>query len=226
MTQARMEKLLQKLEQGAQVTIVALGDSNTELTFHTRGRLNWPLLLQEGLFEKYGPNRVFLINAAHCGTGAGDGLKRLDRDVFRFQPDLLIVCYWDGNMQIMREIIETSRAAGIPELLLRTPNPVVAPNMPAVQPPVTAGREWPGSNVGDVARKILALGKEMEVPVCDHYHAWMNSDYEHRGKQVTDPNKLWLRMSDAIHPNGLGHLAFYRELAPFFDLPTKLSWEH
>ncbi len=30
-------------------TIVALGDSNTELTFHTKGHLNWCYLLQEAL---------------------------------------------------------------------------------------------------------------------------------------------------------------------------------
>jgi hypothetical protein len=32
-------------------------------------------------------------------------------------------------------------------------------------------------------------------------------------------------MSDAFHPGPLGHLAFYRELAPAFKLPEKLPWE-
>lgn len=225
MKQVRMERLLAKLEKGEQVTIVALGDSNTELTFHTRGRLNWPLLLQESLFEKYGPNRVIMINAARCGTSASDGLQRLERDVFRFKPDLLIVCYWGADMQPMREIVEKSRAAGIPELLLRTPNPVIAPNMPDVDPPVKPGKEWPGSDVGEISRKIVALAREMNVPVCDHYSAWIQADSEHRGPATTDPNKLWMRMSDASHPNDLGHLIFYRELAPFFGLPDRLSWE-
>jgi hypothetical protein len=31
--------------------------------------------------------------------------------------------------------------------------------------------------------------------------------------------------SDVSHPGPAGHLAFYRELAPCFDLPAKLSWE-
>jgi lysophospholipase L1-like esterase len=47
-----------------------------------------------------------------------------------------------------------------------------------------------------------------------------------KGIPVTNPNKLWMRMSDATHPNALGYLAFFRELAPLFDLDTKLSWEH
>jgi lysophospholipase L1-like esterase len=178
------------------------------------------------LFEKYGANKVILVNAARCGTTASDGVKRLDRDVIRFKPDLLIVCYWGDDMRPMREIIERSRAAGIPEILLRTPNPIVAPNMPAVTPPVAGGQEWPGTHVGDVTKKILALGQEMNAPVCDHYHAWLELDIAHRGPQESNPNKLWMRMSDATHPNDLGHLAFYRELAPFFGLPTTLSWEH
>jgi lysophospholipase L1-like esterase len=224
--QETMTKLIAKLKKGEQVTIVVIGDSNTELTFHTRGHLNWPLLLQVALFEKYVANKVIMINSAKCGTGSSDGVKRLERDVFRFKPDLLIMCYWAGDMKSMRTIIEKSRAAGIPEILLRTPNPMVAPNMPRVNPPVKAGKEWPKSHVAGATKKILALAKEMKVPVCDHYNQWLQSNVSHDGPGGTNPNKLWMRMSDASHPNEIGHLAFYRELAPFFGLSKKLSWEH
>ena len=53
MGQVKVPRLISKLEKGEQVTIVALGDSNTELTFHTRGYLNWPYLLQEALLAAY-----------------------------------------------------------------------------------------------------------------------------------------------------------------------------
>ena len=221
----RVEGVISKLERGEQVTIVALGDSNTELTFHTKGHLNWPYLLQEALFERYGANKVIMINAACCGTGASDGLARLDRDVLRFKPDLVIICYWDGDMGVMKKLVQRVRQDGKAEVLLRTPNPVVAPNIPAVTPPVTAGKEWPGSNVSAVARKIVALGEELGVPVVDHYGSWMQADASHAGPPTSNPNKLWMRMSDATHPGPAGHLAFYRDLAPFFGLPAKLSWE-
>ena len=45
-----MKRLLQKLAEGRKATIVALGDSITELTWHTRGHLNWCGYLQEALF--------------------------------------------------------------------------------------------------------------------------------------------------------------------------------
>ena len=219
------KRLLAKLEKREQVTIVTLGDSNTELTFHTRGHLNWPYLLQEALLEKYGPNRVILIDAGCCGEGAAGGLARLDRDVIRFNPDLVIICYWDGNMNDMRKIVEKIRAAGNAEILLRTPNPVIVPNMPPVTPACTAGNEWPGSKVGEVASRIVALGKELGIPVVDHYRSWMKADASHHGPPSTNPNKLWMRMSDASHPGPAGHIAFFRDLAPYFGLPTQLSWE-
>ena len=218
-----MKKLLTKLERGEQVTIVALGDSNTELTFHTRGHLNWVYLLQEALFEKYGANRVIMIDAGHCGEGSEGGLKRLDHDVLRFEPDLVIICYWDANEEAMTQLVRRVQKTGA-EVLLRTPNPAVVPNMPAVTPPLPAGKEWPDYRT-DVAGKIVALGKKLDVPVVDHYTAWLKADASHAGPGVTNPNKLWMRMSDATHPGPLGHLAFYRELAPFFGLPEKLSWE-
>lgn len=71
----------------------------------------------------------------------------------------------------------------------------------------------------------MALGKEMDVLVVDHYKSWMETDTSHEGPPTTNPNKLWFRMSDSIHPGELGHLAFYRDLAPHFGLPEKLSWE-
>jgi len=223
--QANLCKLISKLEKGQQVTIVALGDSNTELTFHTKGHLNWPYLLQVALFEKYGPNKVIMINAGHCGQGAKNALPRLKRDVLRFDPDMVIICFWDGNMDDMRELIKKIRQSSDAEILLRTPNPIVATNQPSVVPKVAAGKEWPNTSVKEVVQKIVKLGKELNITVVDHYKLWIESDYSHNGPDVTTPSKLWLRMSDSFHPGPLGHKIFYRELTPYFGLPEKLSWE-
>lgn len=220
-----LEKLLAKLDAGQQVTIVALGDSNTEQTFHTRGALNFVGLLQCGLLDKYGANKVIMINAGCCGEGTPGGLARLDRDVLRFAPDLVIICYWDGDMNALRQIVEKVRATGKAEVLLRTSNPVVVPNMPGVVPPMEINKEWPGMSTGEVARKVVALAGELGVPVVDHYSAWLAADTGHEGPPVSNPNKLWILMSDATHPGPLGHLFFYRQLAPYFGLPEKLPWE-
>ena len=72
---------------------------------------------------------------------------------------------------------------------------------------------------------IVALGRELDVPVVDHYTAWMKADASHDGPSGTNPNKLWMRMSDAPHPGPAGPVAFFRELAPYFSLAPTLSWE-
>jgi lysophospholipase L1-like esterase len=224
-TAPNLDRFLAKLDAGQQVTVVALGDSNTELTFHTRGSLNWVGLLQVALFDKYGNDKVMMINAGKSGDGTAAGLARLDRDVLRFEPDLVIICFWDGDMDSLREIIRRVRASGKADVLLRTSNPIVAVNMPPVTPPVEAAKEWPGTDKGEVAKRIVALAAELQLPVVDHYTAWVTADGTHQGPGVSNPNKLWCRMSDAFHPGPLGHLAFYRELAPMFKLPEKLPWE-
>jgi len=88
-----MKQSLTKLHGKEHVIIVALGDSNTELTWHTAGRLNWVGLLQYALFEKHGPNTATIINSGRCGDTAVESLTRLERDVIRFNPDLVIVSY-------------------------------------------------------------------------------------------------------------------------------------
>ena len=205
-----------------------LGDSNTEQTFHTRGALNFFGLLQCALLDKYGANQVIAINAACCGEGAAGGLARLDRDVLRFDPDLVIICYWDEEMTALRQIVQRLQATGHTEVLLRTPQPIVVPNMPAIpcaDPPLVANSEWPANGKEQVAARIVALGEELGVPVVDHYTAWLTADTAHPGPPVSNPNRLWMLMSDATHPGPLGHLFFYRQLALFFGLPEKLPWE-
>ena len=222
-----VERLLKKLEAGKQVTIVALGDSNTELTFHTRGCLNWVGLLQVALYEKHGNNKVVMINAGCSGDGTAQGLARLDRDVLRHMPDLVIICFWDSGLtQSLKQIVHRIRAAdNDPEILLRTPNPVVVANQPETPIELTPGKQWPGSQVAKAVEEILSVGRDMNIPVVDHYHSWLKLDTQHLGPPVSDPKRLWLRMSDAYHPGPLGHIAFYRELSPYFRLSEKLPWE-
>ncbi|MBI4028575.1 MAG: SGNH/GDSL hydrolase family protein [Verrucomicrobia bacterium] len=230
-----MKRFLDKLKRGEQATLVALGDSNTELTWHTAGRLNWVGLLQEALFETYGRNLAVTINAGCCGGTAAGAISRLDRDVIRFQPDLVIVAFGMNDAgqaepglaafsDAMRRIARTLREKCGCEILLRTTNPVVVVNQPGLPTGHTPGAEWPGLHQHLYARRTVELAKELDCPVVDHYTLWMQA--ENRDQRLPQPtNHLWMRMSDAIHPGALGHLYFYRELAPLFDLPLAFAWE-
>lgn len=224
-----MEKFRQKIKSGKKVTIVALGDSITELTWHTRGHLNWVGLLQEALFETYGRNRCWVINSGRCGDRAEYGLARLAEDVYRFQPDLVIISYGMNDagggeaylptfrksmIRLIREIREKTGA----DILLRTPNPVFG------QPTALTAVEVPGTCNARYAREIVKIAKREKCVVVDHYRKWKELE-KLNGTIPEEPNHPWLYMSDSIHPGFQGHLAFFRELAPYFKVPVYFPWE-
>ena len=233
-----LERTRAKLAAGEQITLVALGDSNTEVTFHTRGHQNWVGLLQEALFEAYGNGACLLINAGKCASNCRDALERLERDVLRFSPDAVIIALGMNdagggadNLEQFRallgELVATIRARCGSEILLATPNPVVTVHglpLPSEQP--APGKAWnPARRPLELyAAAIVALGQELDCAVVDHYTAWTARHF-HVKHPVADPTGLWPRMSDAIHPGPLGHRALFRELAPHFGVAKYFPWE-
>ena len=231
-----MDAFMQKVRGGGKVTVVALGDSITELTWHTRGRLCWVGLLQEALFETYGRNRCWVINSGRCGDRAEGGLDRLADDVYRFAPDLVIVSYGmndagggdaylptfrDCMLRLIREIRATTGA----DVLLRTPNPVFnQPVMAGMKDGQSASVEMAGMDQSLYAEAIVAIGRREGCVVVDHYGQWKQLE-QLSGSVLEEPNHPWLYMSDSVHPGAQGHLAFFREMAPHFGVPTHFPWE-
>ena len=232
-----MKHTLGKLKHGEHVTIVAFGDSNTENTFQTRGRMNWVSLLDEAIFETYGNGVCTIINSGKCGSHYREGLTRLDRDVLRYRPDLVIIAFGMNDAgrglkalalfkQEVTTTVERIRAACGSEILIRTPNPVV----PAPGTPLPPGQK-PGDAIDPQGRPLrkyadalVKLAGSLGCDVVDHYTLWTREPFVVK-HAVANPCGLWPRMGDEIHPNGLGHLVFYRELAPKFNLPRYFPWE-
>jgi lysophospholipase L1-like esterase len=233
-----MKKTLEKLRTGKHVTIVAFGDSITEVTFHTRGRMNWVQLLEEAIFEEYGNGVCTMINSGKCASSYREGLTRIERDVLCFNPDLVILAFGmndagaglDGLAAFkenVRKTITLIREQCGSEILIRTPNPVVTVHgMPLPVEQQRPGQVWenPRRPLKEYAAALVELAAELNCSCVDHYTLWYkrNVTVKH---PVTDPCNLWPRMGDAIHPGFLGHLAFFRELAPLFELPEYFPWE-
>jgi lysophospholipase L1-like esterase len=222
------------MRRGEQVTIIALGDSNTELTWHTRDRLNWVGLLQQGLFQTYGRNVARLINAGVCGDTARRAIDRLDRDVLRFEPNLVIVALGmndamagpaglDAHVQSMRAIVRICRERCGSEILLRTTTPIVPLPDPTRTDGAAAGRAAPGMSQGLYAARLVELADELDCPVVDHYTLWTERRFDEYNRE--SPNALSLYMSDTVHPGPDGHMAMFRDLAPLFDIPARFCWE-
>jgi len=216
----------------AGVTIAFLGDSVTQGCFE--------LYLENGemqtVFEQQSAycRRVFdllamlyprvpvnIINAGRSGDRASRGVHRLERDVLRHNPDLVVVCYGlndcrrdEGSVETyqnaLREIFTAVQAAGC-ELIFMTPNMMNTAVSPHVTEPKfirvaedTMGRQNDGIFDAhlDAARALCA---EMSVPVCDCYKIWQ-SMYR-GGVNVTE-----LLANKINHPTREMHQLFAYEL--------------
>jgi hypothetical protein len=96
--------------------------------------------------------------------------------------------------------------------------------LPPEQP--APGRPWePDSRpLARYAAVLVDLAEELDCGIVDHHTLWTEATFESH-HPAADPNDLWLRMSDAIHPGPLGHLIFHRQLAPHFKVSPHFPWE-
>ena len=196
-------------------TIVALGDSNTELNWTSRGHLNWVGLLSAGLFESGYPGRYTVINSGFSGDSATKALDRLDRDVLAYNPDLVIITFGGNDERLntaeqtevsMRELIRRVRAAGQSSILVRTPVPFFDDK----------GGFEEHANLALHVDAIRRAARAEDVALLDVYALWTAPD------QPLPPSTY---RYDRLHPNEYGHRRMYGEIAPLLGLHETLRWE-
>ena len=238
----KLKETLAKLKRGEHVTIVALGDSITANTLHNRGCMNWVSLLNCAILQTYGKDAAMIINAGIAGSSYSKALKRLDRDVLRFKPDLVIIALGmndafegiDYLPQFKKEVsqaIELIRRNCNSEVLLMTPNPIV----------IETGGKWkddmlPGNILQidtiplcEYSKALVEIAEEKKCVIVDHYNSWKSAKVPADMLIAEDwahyQFRLWPRMANSTHPGPLGHMAFYREIAEVFELPRYFGWE-
>jgi len=79
-----------KNEPNKPICVVGFGSSNTELHWHSLGHFNWLSWLTASFREWIG-RHVTTINQGINGETVNDLLKRIDRDVINFKPDVTII---------------------------------------------------------------------------------------------------------------------------------------
>ena len=184
------------------VTIVCLGDSVTHGCFEVflnrfgqvdtvcEGVSGYPMLLQKALLRLFPFSAVNVINAGISGDGTTGALKRFDRDVAPFRPDLVTVnlglndcCAQDPEaslanyMENLRTLFQKIDALGA-EAMLVTPNMMCAYVDPALTDEplrqvaeTVATRQTGGvlTNFVDAAREIA---RQAGAAVADTYADW------------------------------------------------------
>ncbi|MCE9591103.1 MAG: hypothetical protein K8S99_11320 [Planctomycetes bacterium] len=203
----------------APVLIVALGDSVTHgiMALNEIDQLAvYHHQLWRMLIEKY-PGCVFsVINAGVGGDSAPGGLARLNRDVVRHQPDLVIVgyalndaCGGPENLpafeRAMAELVTRIRAETQADVVLLTPNFMNTRDSDLVAAEhrkvgiVERFMKVQGDGVlARYAHAIRDLGGRLGVPVADVYARW--EELARRGVDTTA-----MLTNGLNHPNAEGH---------------------
>ena len=207
-----------KSDKKSYVTIVCLGDSNTEVNWTSGGYLNWVGLLTAGMFESAAIGRSRVINSGLSGDTATKALDRLDRDVLAFAPDLVIISFGmndftrfkpEDTAKSLHTIVSRIREK-YPQcsLLLRTPQPVFIMD----EGVASWGNEPEFLATMDAIRSVAT---DEKIALVDHYALWSAEKQE-------KPAQYYCY--DRLHANENGHMRFYKEIAPLLGLRKELRW--
>ena len=150
----------------------------------------YPIRLREMFNLLYPKAQINIINAGIAGDNAEGGLKRLEQDVLQFKPDLVIVSFGlndasvnglagkDSYVENIKEILLKIKESGA-EAIFLTENymnsRVSLKLAPSELLTNIAKACCITQNEGclkayfEAAKKMCA---EIDVPVCDIYHAW------------------------------------------------------
>lgn len=207
-----------ELEKYGPITVVALGDSVTHGALCGRfdyETVYWNLLKQKiNQFRDYVP--VNVINAGIGGATAKTALNRLDRQVFAYLPDLVIVCFGlndineplEEYLSALETIFSRSKEKGIDTIFL-TPNMLntyVADDTPKEHlgyAKITA--EYQNSGKMDLyIHSAIKLARDLDIAVCDCYSKWKELS------KTQDTTKLLINRIN--HPTQEMHKLFADEL--------------
>lgn len=203
----------------APLTIVILGDSNSQVNWATSGRINWVGHLTNAYsLERTGTTTI--INASRNGAKLADGPETFIRTGINVQPDLVIIALGlndahDTEMSAsesgLRSIIRIIRSETKASLLIRTPQPFFKKRLSGLK-----GTWIESQALERQIQMIRSVASEEKVAVLDHYQLWTDPD---NGAHPSSHAFEWQ------HVNEKGHERFYRELAPVLGLSTELPWQ-
>lgn len=220
---ARRDRFHQRIEEktrdnsAAPVLVVALGDSVTQGCME-EGRMDFDAVYHnrlKQLLEAEHPGATFsVINAGCGGESLPGGLARLDRDVIRHQPDLVVIGYGlndacggleklgafkSGLDEIVRRVHDGTEAV----LVLLTPNRMASHDNDLVparwKPDISLFTNTQNNGtLAAFARAVRETAAAHETLLADVYAAW--DECEETGADTT------LLLCNGInHPNAAMH---------------------
>ncbi len=202
------------LQEHGPINIVIFGDSvshgavNGYIDYEN---VYWNLLKKKlNKFREYVP--VNMINAAIGGTTARESVERLEKQVLKHEPDLIIVCFGlndvngplESYLTALKTIFERCKSADF-DVIFMTPNMLntrVADDTPEqylAYAAKTAEMQLSG-RMDEYIYSAVNLAKELGITVCDCYSKW---------KKLAETEDVTLLLANRInHPVPQMHTLF------------------
>ena len=196
-----MERVKELLKDKKPLTWVFYGDSITHGSSHTFGWRDYTELFAERVRGELGRYMDMIIDSAASGDNTRGLLESFEWRVGRFNPDIVFVmigmndCSKDNPIDL-EEFTENLRTltskiidtGAIP--VMQTTCPIIAHQAPEREPYFPAYMD-----------AIRTVAEEKHLPLIDHTKYWQENE-----------DKCFYWMSNAFHPNEMGHRVFAQRI--------------
>ena len=197
MADSLLQKLRTRVKEDKPILWNFLGDSIAHGALHTWGWRAYVELFEERVRYQLGRRNDLVINGACSGSNIGSVANGLEHRCLRFHPDMVTIAVGmndavaggDGVASFEKNylaVIDRLRRQTAATVFLQTPNTIDWAN--------AATR----SALPEYAEAIRRIGRQADVPVCDHYAVWERY-------QQTEGMQVFYLLNDPIHPNADGH---------------------
>ncbi len=190
---------LERVRIGHEETIVFYGDSITQQNLYSA-------YLETFLLSRFPEKKLAVFNFGWGGDTASGGNRRFARDVALVSPTLVFVNFGmnDGGykaydeatfrlyMEAQKALADTIRSAGAREVLFTTS---------PIDDVVRGDKGVYNETLSRMARGVLALGGERQLPVIDLLHPMLDVQRAAKARQPS-----YTMIPDAVHPDPVGHL--------------------
>jgi acyl-CoA thioesterase-1 len=187
----KLNKSIDKLKKGEQLSLVALGDSLTYGWLVRKGYLDF---INEMIKDRYPKSKIAITNRGIPGDTAEGGLARLEHDVIDLNPDLVMIQFGlnDAFSGISPEKFENTMVTIVEKLKAGTESEILL----LTSVPIMNGH---GNFIAEqFYHSILTAADKENVPVVQVHRYW--------GKKISagiDFKKLV--QADQVHPTLEGY---------------------
>ena len=198
-----------KKEPNKPIRIIAFGSSNTELHWHSLGHFNWFSWLTASFREWIG-RHITTINQGINGETVNDLLKRLDRDVIDFKPNITFITIGgnDANSGMPLDEYRTS----LEDIIDKLVNIDCLPILQTYYCPIYEEMSETFQKFPEYMEIKRTISSERKIPLIDQYK-YFSVLYQNEKNTYSE------LMLDGLHVNPIGNAIMGLIACRSFSLP-------